>query len=399
LKEQDISYSKETMAILPSASPAKATETTTTTTTTENGCNQTKSHNRDNSPSPVSITSAPNPHHRHSKANANANSTKITDFVESSFASIERMCNPISASVEEHHDDNKINSDDVKEKGNTSNNTTNNNNNENNLNVENGNEQNKKHNNVQHEENEKDNNDANDGDDAYATLTYIALLTSLYLPLLLFLWIRRSVMFETTSSMCRSLFFGHVVRLFLAFMLLPPSTTKKYIPSFLWKFGIEFGCKVKKIWFSSLMQRYIPLWIHYVLAFLLGVENERYPYTIELASILGSTTTGGGGSSNNSSNSSSNSNNIGSNNNNNNNNSFSGNNNGSGNNSNNGVGGSFEKNYHHNKDKDNSSPPPVLVALCAFTFLAMFVNPDGLTWIMLSEVRYVFTGGNNRDSK
>ena len=385
------------MAILPSASPAKATETTTTTT--ENGCNQTKSHNRDNSPSPVSITSAPNPHHRHSKANANANSTKITDFVESSFASIERMCNPISASVEEHHDDNKINSDDVKEKGNTSNNTTNNNN-ENNLNVENGNEQNKKHNNVQHEENEKDNNDANDGDDAYATLTYIALLTSLYLPLLLFLWIRRSVMFETTSSMCRSLFFGHVVRLFLAFMLLPPSTTKKYIPSFLWKFGIEFGCKVKKIWFSSLMQRYIPLWIHYVLAFLLGVENERYPYTIELASILGSTTTGGGGSSNNSSNSSSNSNNIGSNNNNNNNNnSFSGNNNGSGNNSNNGVGGSFEKNYHHNKDKDNSSPPPVLVALCAFTFLAMFVNPDGLTWIMLSEVRYVFTGGNNRDSK
>ena len=380
------------MAILPSASPAKATETTTTTT--ENGCNQTKSHNRDNSPSPVSITSAPNPHHRHSKANANANSTKITDFVESSFASIERMCNPISASVEKHHDDNKINSDDVKEKGNTSNNT-NNNNNENNLNVENGNEQNKKHNNVQHEENEKDNNDANDGDDAYATLTYIALLTSLYLPLLLFLWIRRSVMFETTSSMCRSLFFGHVVRLFLAFMLLPPSTTKKYIPSFLWKFGIEVGCKVKKIWFSSLMQRYIPLWIHYVLAFLLGVENERYPYTIELASILGSTTTGGGGSSNNSSKSSSNSNNIGSNNNN----SFSGNNNGSGNNSNNGVGGSFEKNYHHNKDKDNSSPPPVLVALCAFTFLAMFVNPDGLTWIMLSEVRYVFTGGNNRDSK
>lgn len=47
--------------------------------------------------------------------------------------------------------------------------------------------------------------DEEDEDEAYATFTYLAILTALYLPFLLFLWIRRNVF--GTASLVRSLFF------------------------------------------------------------------------------------------------------------------------------------------------------------------------------------------------
>jgi hypothetical protein len=166
--------------------------------------------------------------------------------------------------------------------------------------------------------------DEDEDEEAYATLTYLALLTSLYLPLLLFLWIRRSMF--GTASLCRSLFLGHMLRLVLAFMLLPPSTTKTFVPTWLWNFGLKVGHTAERLWNDRRTQAMIPTWFHLALAFLLGIENENIPSSAALA-------------------------NLGS-----------------------------------NNEKD-TWPPPALVALGIFTFAAFVVHPDGLTWIMLGQIR------------
>ena len=167
-----------------------------------------------------------------------------------------------------------------------------------------------------------------DEEEAYATLTYLALLTCLYLPLLLFLWIRRSVFGAT--SLIRSLFLGHVLRLSLAFMLLPPSATQSFLPSWLWKFGCRIKNKIRKCWYSNLVQRNIPTWVHTVVTLMFIDAMDADPRD-------GS---GGGGNSSSSS------------------------------------------------SKD-TWPPPALVGLAAFTLLAFVVHPDGLTWMIFGQLRYV----------
>ena len=105
-------------------------------------------------------------------------------------------------------------------------------------------------------------------EEIYAAFTYLALLTSLYLPLLLFLWIRRNVF--GTASIVRSLFLGHVLRFGLAFSLLPPSTTKSIVPTRLWNAGVALGNHFEKVLHDKRTQKYIPRWLH----ILLGLNNN-----------------------------------------------------------------------------------------------------------------------------
>ena len=74
----------------------------------------------------------------------------------------------------------------------------------------------------------------------------------------------------------------------------------------------------------------IPTWFHLLLAFVLGIENEKIPSSTVLANL---------GSCN---------------------------------------------------EKDTSWPPPALVALGIFTVVAFVVHPDGLTWIVLGQIRFSF---------
>lgn len=41
-------------------------------------------------------------------------------------------------------------------------------------------------------------------------------------------------------------------------------------------------------------------------------------------------------------------------------------------------------------DKANSWPPPTFLILAAMTILVLVVQPDGLTWILLQKLRYVW---------
>ncbi len=332
----------------------------------------------------------------------------VTEFVESRFASFERLCNPISSAVPSFAK-NSNTTKDVDTEGQT------------------GTDDDTKNtttaSKAKTEANDDDENEDEDND-ACTTITYLALLTSLYLPLVLFFWIKRSIMIHnmehqllqqqqnnnneelidiptlsttstatpsismineaissTTTSLYRSLFFGHILRLILAFFLLPPSTTKKIVPKCLWNFGKKCKSWMNHYWKQDYVQKCIPTWIHLVLAFVLGIENENIPLTIDLANILGSTTSSS--SRNNSS----------------------ANNNSSSQSEN-------EDGDHNKRDKyrgsyntsgslsclsspssssssngNNSWPPPSLVALGIFTLVAIVIHPDGLTWIMLSQIR------------
>lgn len=44
------------------------------------------------------------------------------------------------------------------------------------------------------------------------------------------------------------------------------------------------------------------------------------------------------------------------------------------------------------KQVNGAWPPPAIVALATLTILALVVHPDGLTWILLRKIRYVFPG-------
>lgn len=227
----------------------------------------------------------------------------FTDFVNSKFvSSFERICNPISSGAAETMAVESASTSNSK--SNTATTVSNSNNN-----------------------NSSSNQGDDDDDEAYATLTYLALLTSIYLPLLLFLWIRRSMF--GTASLCRSLFLGHMLRLVLAFMLLPPSTTKTFVPNWLWNLGVQIGRTAEKLWNDRRTQAIIPTWFHLLLAFVLGIENDKIPSSAVLANL---------GSCN---------------------------------------------------EKDTSWPPPTLVALGIFTVAAFVVHPDGLTWIVLGQIRCV----------
>lgn len=266
----------------------------------------------------------------------------FTEFVESSFASVERLCHPISSGALESKKDvmmmnshnstttstivNKVDQESMM--ATISKNTTKTNNNSK-SNKPKPQQSNHSSNNININNNTNEEDD--EEDEAFATLTYLTLLSSLYLPLLLFLWIRRSMF--GTASLCRSLFFGHMLRLIVAFTLLPPSTTKSFVPTWLWNLGIKIGNVAEKVWNDKRTQKLIPTWFHLILAIVLGVENEDIPSSLTLAN-LGS----GGGS----------------------------------------GGGGGEK---------DGWPPPSLVALGIFTVLAFVVHPDGLTWIMLGQIR------------
>lgn len=117
------------------------------------------------------------------------------------------------------------------------------------------------------------NKDEEDEDEAYATFTYLAILTALYLPFLLFLWIRRNVF--GTASLVRSLFFGHMLRFGVAFLLLPPSTTKTFVPTPVWNFGLKLAHHAEKFWNDKRTQAMIPNWVHVVLSMVLGVQTDN----------------------------------------------------------------------------------------------------------------------------
>jgi hypothetical protein len=179
-----------------------------------------------------------------------------------------------------------------------------------------------------------------DEEEAYATLTYLALLTCLYLPLLLFLWIRRSVFGAT--SLIRSLFLGHLLRLFLAFLLLPPSTTQSFLPVWLWNLGVRIKTKARKFWNSSLVQRNVPSWVHGVVALLF--------LDADLVHSDGHNNGHNGGG---------------------------------------GHGGGRKQGPGSSSAKENKDtwPPPALMGLAIFTLLAFVVHPDGLTWMIFGQVR------------
>ena len=100
------------------------------------------------------------------------------------------------------------------------------------------------------------------------------------------------------------------------------------------------GNTAEKLWNDKRTQSVIPTWFHLVLAFVLGIENDKIPSSTVWAN-LGSCGSGSG------------------------------------------HGGD-----HYGKN-DNSWPPPALMALGAFTVVAFVVHPDGLTWVMLSQIRLV----------
>ena len=263
------------------------------------------------------------------KLSSNNNNTQrrtFTDFVETSFAKVERLCNPISSlalDAKKESDKDQESLATIHETKTTSN-TTNNKSNGTTTTTTNSSKKQQDKNNSDDGEDDEDEED----EEAFATLTYLCLLSSLYLPLLLFLWIRRSMF--GTASLCRSLFFGHMLRLIVAFTLLPPSTTKSFVPSWLWNFGVKVGHTAERVWNDKRTQKMIPTWFHLILAIVLGVENENIPSSLTLANLGGSS--------------------------------------------------------HHEKD---SWPPPSLVALGIFTVFVFVVHPDGLTWIMLGQIRCV----------
>mmetsp|Transcript_20251 Transcript_20251/g.23461 ORF Transcript_20251/g.23461 Transcript_20251/m.23461 type:complete len:1058 (+) Transcript_20251:280-3453(+) len=299
----DISPSSASSASSSSSSSSSSTTTTvktnTTTTTNNTYAATTKTTMTGNSTS----------------MNSNRSNNKrgtFTEFVEASFASIERLCNPISSAEEDIQSAKKqlLNADEESSNTNTVTNTK----------ASKSNKTNTRNNN--NSSSSSSDEDTEEDDEAYATLTYLALLTSLYLPLLLFLWIRRSMF--GTASLCRSLFLGHMLRLVLAFMLLPPSTTKTFVPTWLWNLGLKVGDTAERLWNDKRTQAMIPTWLHVTLEFVLGIENENGPTQL--------------------------------------------------------LGGS-------NGEKD-SWPPPALVVLGVFTFGAFLVHPDGLTWVMLNRIRH-----------
>mmetsp|Transcript_11899 Transcript_11899/g.17853 ORF Transcript_11899/g.17853 Transcript_11899/m.17853 type:complete len:875 (+) Transcript_11899:285-2909(+) len=109
-------------------------------------------------------------------------------------------------------------------------------------------------------------------EEAYATFTYLMILTAVYLPFLLFLWIRRNVF--GTASLVRSLFLGHMLRFGVAFMLLPPSTIKAFLPARVWNFGIKMGNAADKFWNDKRTQAMIPNWVHVIMSVILGVQTD-----------------------------------------------------------------------------------------------------------------------------
>jgi len=200
----------------------------------------------------------------------------VAEFVEARFADFDRAygltaIDPTTARNE------KISKGVIDAKNKTANNNNNNNNNGNNSSSSDNNNNNtnkpssltKKKTGSQKTRNEESESD--EDDDACVTLTYFALLTSLYLPLLLFLWIRRSVF--GAGSLIRSLFLGHILRLILAFLLLPPSTTKSLVPTWAWNLGVSTATRVETLWNDKRVQGMIPGWLHLCLAIVLGTDD------------------------------------------------------------------------------------------------------------------------------
>jgi len=157
-------------------------------------------------------------------------------------------------------------------------------------------------------------------DEAYATFTYLMILTAVYLPFLFFLWIRRTTF--GTASLVRSLFLGHMLRFGVAFMLLPPSTIKSFLPERVWNFSLRMRNVAKKFWNDKRTQAMIPNWAHVILSVILGVQTDTRAM----------------------------------------------------------GGGALEK-------AKSKGLPLSLMGLGLFTVLAFLVNPDGLAWIMLEQIR------------
>lgn len=158
-----------------------------------------------------------------------------------------------------------------------------------------------------------------DEEDVHATFKYLSIMTAVYLPFLLFLWIRRNVL--GTESLVRSLFFGHMLRYGIAFLLLPSSVSKSFVPESVWNFGVRCLCRLEKWWKDEKVQAYIPMWVHLGLKVIFGINSEKS--TLSLGNQVNSST---------------------------------------------GVS-------------------PAFMALGIFTLVVFLVHPDGLTWIMLGQLR------------
>jgi len=202
-------------------------------------------------------------------------------------------------------------------------------------------------------------------DDAYATFTYLAILTALYLPFLLFLWIRRNVF--GTASLVRSLFLGHMLRFGVAFMLLPPSTARSFVPKRVWNVGVKIAARLERLWKDKRVQAFIPTWVHFCLTLILGVQtdplhtsssssssNNSHSGAISMGMSGGILNVGGGAL-------------------------------GSGNSGYNVYSGSSGSGS--GGGNNGVWPPPALMGLAIFTVLAFVVHPDGPTWIMLGKMR------------
>jgi hypothetical protein len=170
-----------------------------------------------------------------------------------------------------------------------------------------------------------------DEEDVHATFKYLSIMTAVYLPFLLFLWIRRNVL--GTESLVRSLFFGHMLRYGIAFLLLPSSVSKSFVPESVWNFGVRSLYRLKKWWKDEKVQAYIPMWIHLGLKVVFGINSEKN--TLSLGNQVNSST---------------------------------------------GV-----------------SPP--FMALGIFTLVVFLVHPDGLTWIMLGQLRDTLTSMVERSAE
>lgn len=177
---------------------------------------------------------------------------------------------------------------------------------------------------------EKKDQKKSEEEDVHATFKYLSIMTALYLPFLLFLWIRRNVL--GTGSLVRSLFFGHMLRYGVAFLLLPPSVTKTFVPESVWNFGVRCIHQLDKWWKDDKVQSNIPTWIHFVLKIVFGINTDKS--TSSLGSQVSST----------------------------------------------GV-----------------SPP--LMALGIFTIMVFVVHPDGMTWIMLGQIRDSITSLVDRSTE
>lgn len=104
-------------------------------------------------------------------------------------------------------------------------------------------------------------------EEVYCSFTYLSIMTALYLPFLLFLWVRRNVF--GTEFIVRSLFFGHILRYAVAVLFLPPSVTKRFVPQSLQIFAQNILHRIERV------QGNVPPFVNSFLGITLGMNTDK----------------------------------------------------------------------------------------------------------------------------